>query len=78
MFALLGFFAMLTVVPAFLAAGRLARRRRPVLTMIALGVNLVAYLGGWGVAALDNMYLLRPSCRWSNETARRPHRRDVV
>ena len=59
MFALLGFFAMLTVVPAFLAAGRLARRRRPVLTMIALGVNLVAYLGGmWAFAALDNMYLL--------------------
>ena len=59
MFALLGFFAMLTVVPAFLAAGRLTRRRRPVLTMIALGVNLVAYLGGmWAFAALDNMYLL--------------------
>ena len=46
-FALLGFIAMLTVVPAFLAAARLARRRRPVLTMIALGVNLIAYLGGW-------------------------------
>ena len=46
-FALLGFFAMLTVVPAFLAAARLARRRRPLLTMIALGVNLIAYLGGW-------------------------------
>ena len=56
-FALLGFFAMLTVVPAFLAAARLARRRRPVLTMIALGVNLVAYLGGWALAAIDNMYL---------------------
>jgi hypothetical protein len=56
-FALLGFIAMLTVVPAFLAAGRLARRRRPVLTMIALGVNLVAYLGGWALPALDNMYL---------------------
>ncbi len=36
-FALLGFLAMLTIVPAFLAAARLARRRRPVLTMIALG-----------------------------------------
>jgi hypothetical protein len=56
-FALLGFFAMLTVVPAFLAAARLARRRRPLLTMIALGVNLVAYLGGWALAAIDNMYL---------------------
>ena len=56
-FALLGFFAMLTVVPAFLAAARLARRRRPLLTMIALGVNLIAYLGGWALAAIDNMYL---------------------
>jgi hypothetical protein len=56
-FALLGFIAMLTVVPAFLAAARLARRRRPVLTMIALGVNLIAYLGGWALPALDNMYL---------------------
>jgi hypothetical protein len=49
-FALLGFLAILTVVPAFLAAARLARRRRPLLTMIALGVNLVAYLGGWALA----------------------------
>jgi hypothetical protein len=56
-FALLGFLAMLTLVPAFLAAARLAKRRRPVLTMIALGVNLVAYLGGWALAAIDNMYL---------------------
>jgi hypothetical protein len=56
-FALLGFTAMLTLVPAFLAAARLAKRRRPVLTMIALGVNLVAYLGGWALAAIDNMYL---------------------
>jgi hypothetical protein len=56
-FALLGFIAMLTVVPAFLAAARLAKRRRPVLTMIALGVNLTAYLGGFALAALDSMYL---------------------
>ena len=47
--ALLGFIAMLTIVPAFLAAARLARRRRPMLTMIALGVNLIAYLSGWAV-----------------------------
>ena len=40
---------MLTFVPAFLAAARLARRRRPVLTMIALGVNLIAYLQRVGV-----------------------------
>jgi hypothetical protein len=56
-FALLGFFAMLTVVPAFLAAARLARRRRPLLTMIALGVNQVAYLGGWALGAIDSMYI---------------------
>jgi hypothetical protein len=56
-FALLGFIAMLTVVPAFLAVARLARRRRPVLTMIALGVNLIAYLGGFALSALDSMYL---------------------
>jgi hypothetical protein len=56
-FALLGFSAGLTIVPAFLAAARLAKRRRPVLTMIALGVNLVAYLGGWALAALDSMYI---------------------
>ncbi|HTF40577.1 MAG TPA: hypothetical protein VK754_08290 [Propionibacteriaceae bacterium] len=56
-FALLGFFAGLTLVPAFVAAARLSRRRRPVLTMIALGVNIVAYLGGWALAAIDNMYI---------------------
>jgi hypothetical protein len=56
-FALLTLLTMLTVVPAFLAAARLARRRRPVLTMIALGVNLVAYLNGWAVTALETMYL---------------------
>jgi hypothetical protein len=55
--ALLGFIAMLTIVPAFLAAARLARRRRPLLTMIALGVNLIAHLSGWAVPALDTMYL---------------------
>jgi hypothetical protein len=36
----------LTMVPAVLAAARLARRRRPVLAMLAAGVNLVAYLAG--------------------------------
>lgn len=56
-FTLLGFVAMLTVVPAFLAAARLARRRRPVLATVALGVNLVAYLGGSVMFALDQMYL---------------------
>ena len=36
----------LTMVPAVLAAVRLARRRRPVLAMCAAGVNVVAYLAG--------------------------------
>jgi hypothetical protein len=36
----------LTMVPAMLAAVRLARRRRPVLAMLTAGVNLVAYLAG--------------------------------
>ena len=53
---LLSFIAIMTFVPAFLAAGRLAKRRRPVLTMIALGVNLVAYCSAWAFPALNNMY----------------------
>jgi hypothetical protein len=40
-----GAVALLTLVPAFLAAARLARRRRPVLAMWAAGVNTIAYLG---------------------------------
>ena len=55
--ALLGFISMLTVVPAFLAMARLARHRRPVLTTVARGVNLVAYLGGSIMFALDSLYL---------------------
>lgn len=55
-FALLGYIGILTLVPAFLAAGRLSRRRRPVLTTIALAVNLVAYVGSWAVGAIDNLY----------------------
>jgi hypothetical protein len=57
-FALLGYIGILTVVPAFLAAGRLSRRRRPVLTTVALGVNLLAYLGAWAVGAIDNLFLI--------------------
>ncbi|TCO42482.1 hypothetical protein EV646_113104 [Kribbella antiqua] len=57
-FALLGYVGILTIVPAFLAAARLARRRRPVLAMIALGVNLLAYLGSWAIGAVDNLYLV--------------------
>lgn len=48
--------ALLTVVPAFLAAARLARRRRPVLAAAAAGVNLAAYLGaGLAFAAYDTL-----------------------
>jgi hypothetical protein len=57
-FALLGFIGLLTVVPAFLAAAGLSRRRRPVLTTIALTVNLVGYLGAFAMAAIDNLYLI--------------------
>jgi hypothetical protein len=56
-FAVLGWVAGITVVPAFLAAGRLARRRRPVLTTLAVVVNLVAFLGGSAMAVLDVLYL---------------------
>ncbi len=42
---LLSVAAFLTLVPAFLAAARLARRRRPLLAASAAAVNLVAYLG---------------------------------
>jgi hypothetical protein len=55
--AWLGLLAALTVVPAFLALGRLARRRRPLLATIAVGVNLVAYLGGYAMFAIDSLYL---------------------
>jgi hypothetical protein len=57
-FALLGFIGLLTVVPAFLAAASLSRRRRPVLTSVALAVNLVAYLGAFAMGAIDNLYLI--------------------
>jgi hypothetical protein len=57
-FALLGYIGILTIVPAFLAAARLARRRRPRLAIIALGVNLLAYLGSWAIGAVDNLYLV--------------------
>ena len=57
-FALLGFIGILTVVPAFLAAAGLSRRRRPVLTTIALSVNLAGYLGAFAMAAIDSLYLI--------------------
>jgi MFS family permease len=55
--ALLGYVTLLTVVPAFLAAARLAQRRRPVLTTIAIAMNLLGCLSGWAPLALDTMYL---------------------
>jgi hypothetical protein len=60
-FALLGFIGLLCVVPAFLAAARLSRRRRPVLTTVALAVNLVGYLGAFAMPAIDNLYLIGAS-----------------
>jgi hypothetical protein len=57
-FALLGFIALLTLVPAFLAAGALSRRRSPVLTTVAVAVNLVGYLGAFAMFAIDNLYLI--------------------
>jgi hypothetical protein len=54
----LGVVMSLTMVPAVLAAVRLARRRRPVLAMIAAGVNLVAYLGATPLFAGDLMALV--------------------
>jgi hypothetical protein len=48
----------LTMVPAVLAAARLARRRRPTLAMVAVGVNLVAYLGATPLYAGDLMALV--------------------
>jgi len=60
-FALLGFIGLVTVVPAFLAAASLSRRRRPVLTTVALAVNLLAYLGAFAMSAIDNLYLIGAS-----------------
>jgi hypothetical protein len=51
----LGMVMALTMVPAVLAAARLARRRRPTLAMIAAGVNLIAYLGAAPLFAGDLM-----------------------
>jgi hypothetical protein len=69
-FALLGFIGLLCVVPAFLAAATLSRRRRPVLTTVALAVNLIAYLGAFGMAAIDNLLLIGASLP--------PEQRDVA
>jgi hypothetical protein len=60
-FALLGFISLLLVIPAFLAAARLSRRRRPVLTTVALLVNLVGFIGGFALFAIDNLLLIGAS-----------------
>jgi hypothetical protein len=54
----LGMLMTLTMVPAVLAAARLARRRRPVLAMLAAGVNLAAYLGGTALVMPDLLTLV--------------------
>ena len=56
-YALLTYIAGITMVPAFLAAARLARTQRPVLAMIAAGVNMVSYLGGATLAVVEVLYL---------------------
>lgn len=56
-YALLTYIAAITMVPAVLAAARLARTRRPMLAMIAAGINLVAYLGGGYFAIVEVLYL---------------------
>ena len=56
-YALLTYIAGATMVPAFLAAARLARTPRPLLAMIATGVNLAAYLGGASLAIVEVLYL---------------------
>jgi hypothetical protein len=56
-YALLTYIAGITMVPAILAAARLARTRRPVLAMIAAGINLMAYLGGVYFAVVEVLYL---------------------
>jgi hypothetical protein len=69
-FALFGFIGLVTVVPAFLAAASLSRRRRPMLTTVALGVNLTAYLGAFAMGAIDNLFLIGASLP--------PEQRDVA
>jgi hypothetical protein len=54
----LGMLMTLTMVPAVLAAARLARRRRPMLAMLAAGINLAAYLGGIAVTTTDLQTLI--------------------
>jgi hypothetical protein len=56
-YALLTYIAGATMVPAFLAAARLARADRPLLAMIAAGVNLVAYVAGGSLAIVEVLYL---------------------
>jgi hypothetical protein len=56
-YALLTYVAAITMVPAFLAAARLARTKRPGLAMIAAAINVVSYLGGASLAAVEVLYL---------------------
>ena len=64
-FALLGFISLMCVIPAFLAAGRLSRQRRPVLTTVALVVNLVGLIGAFSLLAIDNLGAIVIDEMWS-------------
>jgi len=64
----LGLVMTLTMVPAVLAAARLARRRRPVLAMLTAGVNLVAYLAGAAVLLAPDL-LTRVAARGEHDPA---------
>ena len=57
-FAVLGYLGLLTAVPALLGAAQLCRRRRPLITIMALVVNHAAFLGAFGMSAIDNLYLV--------------------
>jgi len=54
----LGTIMAFTMVPAVLAAVRLARRRRPLLATVAAAVNLIAYLGATQLFAGDLLTLI--------------------
>jgi hypothetical protein len=58
-----GLVASLAVVPAFVGAARLARRRRPLVAALAAGVNALAYLGaavGLGSTGVGYLVAARP------------------
>ena len=56
-YALLGYLAWATIIPAFLGAARLSRSTRPALTFLALALLLPAYLGAGALFAVEISYL---------------------